>query len=267
MEQRWGHLTYRRQKEALAEIEADIENVRTAWRYSAQQHHASEIGKSIRSLWFVYDLHGWYYQGLELCAQTVETLRSAHPDDEVEAALGQVLAIQGFWMGATGFPQQGLPLAEEGLAMLRRLNRREEMCLALQGIFLNNWYLGRADEEAQTTQEWLAIARETNDRWNIALALNGRFRRLHVTPDKRLGEESARMFEEMGDFWGMAIRYNELGVMAWESGDREAAAKRHQQALKAALEIYYRAGEYRGYYNLGKIAFSSHQYQGQALYV
>ncbi len=262
MERQWGHLAYRRQKEALVEIDADLENVRTAWRYSAQQHHASEIGKSIRSLWFVYDLRGWYYQGLELCAQTVEALRSAHSDDEVETARAQVLAVQGFWMGATGFPQQGLPLAEEGLAILRRLNRREDMCLALQGVFLNNWYLGRTAEETQTTQEWLALARETHDRWNIALALGGRFRRLDEAPARLLElEEAARMFEDLGDFWGMAIRYNELGVMAWESGDREEATEYHQQALKAALEIHYRAGEYRGYYNLGKIAFSSHQYQ------
>jgi predicted ATPase/DNA-binding CsgD family transcriptional regulator len=267
MEQRWGHLTYRRQKEALAEIEADIENVRTAWRYSVQQHRASEIGKSIRSLWFVYDLRGWYYQGIKLCVETVEVLRSVHPKHEVEAVLAQVLAVQGFWMGAIGFPQQGLPLAEEGLAMLRRLNRREHMCLVLQSVWLNNWFLGRAAEEAQATQEWLAIARETNDRWNIALALGIEF----VLSDdaaqaKPLLEESARMFEELGDFWGMAIKYYQLGYFAWKSGERDEANKRHQQALKAAQEIHYRAGQYRACYNLGRIAFSSQQFQEARYY-
>jgi predicted ATPase/DNA-binding CsgD family transcriptional regulator len=266
MEQRWGQLTYRRQKEALAEIEADIENVRTAWRYSVQQHLASEIGKSIRSLWFVYDLRGWYYQGIDLCAQTVEVLRSVHPEEVVEAVLGQVLAVQGFWMGAIGFPEQGLSLAEEGLAILRRLNRREAMCLVLQGVFLNNWFLGRSAEATRAIQESLAIARETNDRWNIALALGGRYRFLDGASERPALEESARMFEELGDFWGTAIKYRELGVMAWELGEHEDANKYHQQSLKAAQAIQYRAGEFRGYYDLGRIAFSSHQYQEARYY-
>ena len=261
MEQRWDHLTYRRQKEALAEISADLENVRTAWRYSVQQHHASEIGKSIRSLWFVYDLRGWYYQGIELCARTVEALRSVHPEDEVEAALAQVLAVQGYWTGAIGFPQQGLSMAEEGLAALRRLNRREDMLLPLQAVWLNNWYLGRSAEHKQAAQEWLAIAREFNDRWNIALALGGEFRLLDAAQGKPLKEESARILKELGDFWGMAILHHELGVMAWALGEQEEANKHHRQALKAAQEVHYRAGEYRGYYHLGRIAFSSHQYQ------
>ncbi len=40
MEQRWGHLRDHRQKVALLKIDADLENIRTAWRYRINQANA-----------------------------------------------------------------------------------------------------------------------------------------------------------------------------------------------------------------------------------
>ena len=54
MQQRWQHLKSDRQMQALEEIEADIENVRAAWRYYLDHKNAPQMWMFIHGLWHVY---------------------------------------------------------------------------------------------------------------------------------------------------------------------------------------------------------------------
>ncbi|MGD1993269.1 MAG: LuxR C-terminal-related transcriptional regulator, partial [Anaerolineae bacterium] len=74
MQQRWRHLKDGRQMLALAEIEADIENVRAAWRYLLDQKNAPRMWKFIKSLWQVYWIRWWNHAGMELFAEAVAAL-------------------------------------------------------------------------------------------------------------------------------------------------------------------------------------------------
>lgn len=266
MEQQWGHLMFRRQKEALAEIDAYIDNIRAAWRYSVQQRHALEMRKFINTLWFIYDLRGWYYQGIELFTQAAEALRSVQGDEEIDATLAQVLAVQGYWTGVIGFPERGLPLAEEGLAILRRLNRRAETLLPLQAIWINNWYLNAPDMELLAVEEWLAVARENNDQRNIALALQTAFRVMEPAEARPMLEEAVRMLEELGEFWGMSVANFALGTTLWKLGETDKAKHHSLQAVKAAQEIHFRAGQHHAYHTIANIAFANQQFDEAAHY-
>ncbi len=85
MEQRWEHLRDRRQKAALAEIDADLENIRTAWRYRINQANALQIRMFVNSFWLVYWFHGWNHGGEELFREAVNELSLKHTDEETDS--------------------------------------------------------------------------------------------------------------------------------------------------------------------------------------
>lgn len=91
MSDRWDHLRDGRQIVAFWEIDADMENVRSAWQYSTSQADVSRMRLFIQSIRLVYTIHGWNYAGMELFAGAVEALDSA-PDD-VEAEDLRALAL------------------------------------------------------------------------------------------------------------------------------------------------------------------------------
>ena len=91
MVQRWGHLKGRRQLLALAEIEADIENVRGAWRYYLDQRNATQLMKFINGLWHVYWIRWWNHAGMALFAEAVRSLQG-EDDDETAALMALAMA-------------------------------------------------------------------------------------------------------------------------------------------------------------------------------
>jgi hypothetical protein len=49
-----------RQPDALAEISAEIGNVRAAWRWAAGRGQVALIARPIKGLWFFYEIRGWF---------------------------------------------------------------------------------------------------------------------------------------------------------------------------------------------------------------
>ena len=72
MGKRWEDLKDERQMLALAEIEADIENVRAAWGYYLGQRNAPRMKLFIHSFREVYWVRGWNHAGMELFAEAAE---------------------------------------------------------------------------------------------------------------------------------------------------------------------------------------------------
>ena len=75
-------LRSKRQKAALDEIEADIENVRSAWRQLAAQGRSAEMGRIIETLWYFHEIRSWYHAGLDLFGGAEAALQTSAGDDE-----------------------------------------------------------------------------------------------------------------------------------------------------------------------------------------
>ena len=97
MQHRWQHLKGNRQMLALAEIEADIENVRTAWRFYLDQRNAPQMKMFINSFREIHWIRGWNHAGMELFAEAVSALQG-EGDDESVALHALAMAYQGYFM-------------------------------------------------------------------------------------------------------------------------------------------------------------------------
>jgi predicted ATPase/DNA-binding CsgD family transcriptional regulator len=259
MQQRWQHLKDNRQMLALAEIEADIENVRAAWRCYLDQGNAAQMWKFINGLWQVYWVRGWNHAGMELFAEAARVLQGE--EDQDSAALGAVaMAHQGYFMAWLGLADQGYELAKESVEILQQLNHPEALVFAYESISVNANFLDRMTDETEAINTMLKIATEIDDKWLIAYALFPVSWVALVKEDyaeaRRIAESSLILKEEIGDVIGSTLSLLGLGRVALARGEHEEARGFFQRCLKKSEETGYHYTLQNSSKYLGKVALS-----------
>ena len=223
MEHRWEHLRDHRQKAALTEIDADLENIRTAWRYRVDQVNVAQMIMFVNTLWLVYWFRGWNHGGEELFREVVNALSLGHTDEETESVKALALAHQGFFKTWLGFADQGYNLAKEGVEILERLDRPFELALALGSLNLAADFLTRYDEGVKAAQKMLDIAKEQDDKWLLAFSLykvsvSNPPKRDHAE-SRRVAQASMNLYEELGEAMVSILPHVTLGHAAFALGE------------------------------------------------
>jgi tetratricopeptide (TPR) repeat protein len=72
----WERLTGGERELALAEMEAELENVQTAWRYWVADGNLEQLQRIIDSLWRLYDVRAWYHAMVDLTEDLLNVLAS-----------------------------------------------------------------------------------------------------------------------------------------------------------------------------------------------
>jgi predicted ATPase/DNA-binding CsgD family transcriptional regulator len=260
MEQRWHHLRDQRQKNALTEIDADLENIRTAWRYRVDQVNVAQMKMFVNTLWLVYWFRGWNHGGEELFREVVNALSLGHTDEETESVKALALAHQGFFKTWLGFADQGYNLAKEGVEILERLDRPFELALALGSLNLAADFLTRYDEGVKAAQKMLDIAKEQDDKWLLAFSLykvsvSNPPKRDHAEL-RRVAQASMNLYEELGEAMVSILPLVTLGHAAFALGEHIQAREIYLRCLKTSEAVGYRWGTANACKYLGQMALS-----------
>jgi tetratricopeptide (TPR) repeat protein len=126
----WGvELKGPRQLEALAELEADLDNARAAWVWAAERGQAIWLDHALDGLCLFYEWHGRIEEGIAACQRAIERLDEPGP----------------------GLPAQGGPASVGDKARLSVLTR----ALAWQGRFA--WSMGRGELAERCFERALAL--------------------------------------------------------------------------------------------------------------
>jgi predicted ATPase/DNA-binding CsgD family transcriptional regulator len=259
MGEKWDQLKGERQMQALAEIEADIENVRAAWRYYLDQSNYLQLWNFIKGLWQVYWIRGWYHVGMELFAQAARSPQGKYINEESTTVRALATAFQGFFMAWLDLAEQGFELAEESVSVLSNLNHPEALVLAYDSLAVNAYMLGRYTEEIRAAEEMLKIAAELEDEWLIAFTLfavsMGALLKKDYTEAKRLAESNLKLSEEIGDVIGSTMPLIVLGHVAMARGDYQQARGFYLRCLKSSEQVGFfysiqTASKYLGKVNL-----------------
>jgi predicted ATPase/DNA-binding SARP family transcriptional activator len=173
------------QRATLAEIAADMDNVRAAWRRAVANRDARAIEQAAECLFVFYLYTGGHYEGqgaLELAAAAVigpgmpgtESLPSERvAQDEREKLAGFLLAGQGYFLSRTREAHAGVALLGRALALLRGAEVRDRHLEAFASLWLA-WalnYQGLLVEAQERVWECLPIFAEAADHWAEAWSL------------------------------------------------------------------------------------------------
>lgn len=248
-----------RQLLALAEIEADIENIRTAWRHYLDQKNSPQLWKFIIGLWNVYWIRTWNHAGTKLFAEAVEVLQKEQ--DEQLAALGALaMAFQAYFMGWLDLAERGYELARDSVEILQELNHPQALVFAYDSLVVNAYFLNRFTEEIKTIEKMVGIATEIGDKWLLALMLYGASLYTFLLGDyaetKRLAETNLKLCEEIEDVIGSTLPLIALGHVALARGEHETAKGFYLRCLKIAEQTGFNYALQTSSKYLGKVTLS-----------
>ena len=259
MQLRWQQLKGDRQMLALAEIEADIENVRAAWRFYLDQRNAPQMQKFVNSFREVHWIRGWNHAGMELFAEAVNALQG-EGDDESVALHALAMASQGYFMSWLGLSDRGYKLAEESVEILGQLNHLEAMALAYESLSLNAYCLNRFMVETTGKGKLLKLATEIDDKWLLSLALFEAsllaLRNEDFSEAERLAKSSLKLNEETGNRIRSTLSLLALGHATFALGEHERASDCYLRMLKISQEAGFLWGIEKSSKYLGKVALS-----------
>jgi tetratricopeptide (TPR) repeat protein len=228
---------------ALAEIGADFQNVRAAWRWAIARGKVAEIRKAAPGLWLFYRMRNLFEEGERAFAQAVAGLEAkAGGGVEADIALGLALAFQGylhlrrFWL-----EEEATPLLRRSLAILRQAGAEEELGLALAFAFRTGVVENVAEAE-KLLHESLAINRKLGRRWEAAFCLlsfniRAGFSWPGQVDTRPYLQESYAIFSEIGDRWRAAYSLEAQAGWLLDAGERQAAKQLYQQSLAVFREI------------------------------
>ena len=246
LEQRHGDLHSSRQREALDEIAAQIDNIRAAWSWATQRGKASEIRRSAFSLFRYYHAKFQPQEGREAFARAVAALSPDAPypaERALDAALarGMCLAYEGVCASFLYQTEEAEGLLRQSLEVLRPLGPRIELA---QANAFAVWVGAIEDltEAEALLREGMAIQKAADDRWGLCVSL----RMLGVcaylggrtAEAKQYLHQSLAISRRLGNRWEMASALNELGEIAQHhEGNRREAIRFYQESLEISREI------------------------------
>ena len=166
MDHAWYRITHDEQREALLDINADIENVRTAWRHLIVKGDPAEALMMSRSLWFIYEVRGWHVAGAELFGEAVRNVGSRPQNDSLRLMVAVSEAAESYFVALLGRPDAGVALAERATSTLRELERADELVFAYSQMFMSLYLSTQISQLKQIGQEVLIL---TDDPWFQAL--------------------------------------------------------------------------------------------------
>jgi predicted ATPase/DNA-binding SARP family transcriptional activator len=254
-----------RQRQALVEITADIDNIRSSWSRTASQGNLEALEKSQESLWSFYEVRGWFQEGNEAFQKAVDGIIETHGEiDELAGenrkVLGQVLVRQGWFCWRLGRYRKCKQVLRQSLACFRHGARdtQGEVGFALSQLGFVEWYMGDYNEAKSLLQESLAIGKETGG-WFLTVSFAGLSHVARSLGDyaeaKKWCHEGAALCRERNERRGEVFHLINLAWAANAMGDYAEARQWLHETLVVHKEINDNALLSRSLTQLGTAAY------------
>jgi len=210
------------QQEALAEMDAEIDNVRAAWSRAAKSSQVDRLAEGIQGLGQFCDWRARYKEGeksFRIVAERLAADGAAQPTEQLKV-WGSALAWQARFNQRLGHTETARERAHQSLALLDELTLagldvRRERALALQVIGEIELQLGNCQSGKEPLAQSLSLYRTLDDRRSIANCLRS----------------AGRLAERMGDY-AQATQLHQEGVAIC----RELGSQRDM--VDAQLDLY-----------------------------
>jgi predicted ATPase len=239
------------QKEVLATISSDIDNIRSAWEEAVSNRRVDLIRCAAWPLWYIYELRLYFQEGEALFRRGVEMARgwlsaldassSGSERVQVESALGTLLAHQAFFSFRQGDRELSLQLFQESISLLRRLDEPSMLAFALAHYGILCWLSGEFEEANRSFSESLPLSNSVHDRWQLALFKTFMGMAVHDRGDHdeayRLLSEAMQHSRSLGDPRLVALTSGYLSRTAHALGRLAEMNEFLREGLRAAQQI------------------------------
>ncbi len=226
LHQREPDLKGRRQRGALDEVEADFENIRTAWNWAANHREYEAINQALESLTLFGEIRNRFQDCQELFRYAQEQF-SPEPNTEPHPVWGRValrwIALRNkFGRQLDEEKQELTALVEQGLALARQQNDQAEIAFCLFMLGFLSFNVGDDTTVAPASgEESLTLYKDLNDLFYMGKVTD--FMTMIYDKDRpiKLSQQSYELCHKIGDDYGAANALHNLVHIALASGDYE----------------------------------------------
>jgi tetratricopeptide (TPR) repeat protein len=254
-------------------IDADIDNVRAAWEWTAVQGQVSQLDQAMDGLSLFYWQRYRPLEGIAACQLAVDMLTQAHlaatVSDDAGLVLARALAWQGFfyaWQGNKGVAEPLLRHSSDLLdsPALSDYDTRRERAFLLAAM----GYAAMPDWE-QVQRVWersVSLYQALGDQWWAATRL-GWLGRTNVyglgdlETARQQYEESLTLFQSLGHHQGMIDILILLGRVARETCDYDEAKRVFEEGLALSRAQGNLWGEAQSLSGIGSLALFQGQFE------
>ena len=259
LQQREADLRGVRQEKVLAELEADLENIRMAWQWAVARRDVNHLTAALTPLFHLYDTLSRFQEGEQLFREAAHRLSwdSAQPSEVM--TLVRLQARQGWFTFHLGQQKESLRLIQRSLAYLREHQANDPeiaFCLNYLGAIMR--HQGKYQEAHSHLEQAHQLAQAAGDLYGASISLNTLGQTAYLQEDFALArqycQEALRLKREIGDRRGMIYSLTYLGRIAEAQGDYGEAQRLFNECLRISTSIGDRRGMAIAWQNLGDVA-------------
>jgi predicted ATPase len=248
LEQWEGQIRSPRQMEILAELDAEMDNVRLAWNWMVTHRQTQNIQKSLNCLWRFYTIRTQLREGATLFGQAAEALKSVEGTGEAQeaersAVLAHVLALQGYFYLGLDRRDEGRELLQESRALLHASTDRATLAETLGVLGFMQYRLGEFVEARQLSEESLHLNRALSNQFGTMFCL---VTLAYICLDQEAYDEAYAFANEslaisrgiLGDPQGTAVSLTVLSAAANRLGRYVEAKRCAEESLQIASMVH-----------------------------
>lgn len=252
----WGP----RQEQVLAEMEADIENVRMAWQWAVARRNTNNLAAALHSLFHLYDTRSRFLEGEQLFREAALRFSWDTANETERMTLARLQARQGWFTFHLGQHEDSLRLLQDALTCLRKQDDNNETAFCLNYLGAVMRHQNRYANARAYLQEALHIAQTNGDRYATSISYNTlgqtAFAQGNLEQARHYCEEGLRLKRQIGDKRGMIYSLTYLGLVAQAQDDQATAQQLFNESLLISTGIGDRRGMAIAWQNLGDIALT-----------
>jgi tetratricopeptide (TPR) repeat protein len=257
LHQREEQLKTGQQKEILAEISAEIGNLRAAWQWAVARVKLEEIDLCLESLYYFYWARNWFHEGQRALEQAERVVSNG--GEKVHLLSARLWTRQSEFDCWLAHYDEARKRLGKSIDICRALQAPGELALALELLGRIEYLQADYRQAEEHLQESLEICRQVGDQFGAAQTLNDL---ANLTCEQSadydqaqiLYEQSLTIARQIGDQFGVAKALINLGALAQELGDHTEAKRFYQESLRIYREIDYQHGQSASLSYLGQVA-------------
>ena len=263
-----------RQKEAVAELTGEMDNLRAAWDWSVANQKFISLYRVSAKLMHLFEVRNWFKEGEVTFRKTADALRASLPGSGSDAVdqvpLNAMLAHWGFFRFRLGRGEEAHAILAPSAEVLRTAFLQmgaDPFPVIYSHMYLgiDCWILGRFSEAKESLQVSLALARTYGERWYEALDsefLGGlAIEQGEYNQARQYLSQALAMLRQVGDPSMTAHTLSYLGRTMQILGEYRQAEKLLRESLEVGREIGYRFAIGLALDGLGQVAFAQERYE------
>jgi predicted ATPase len=268
LEEQGVKLQSHHQKQAVAELTTDMDNIRAAWDWSIANHEFIRLYQVSARFMHLCEIRNWFKEAETTFRKTADALQASVRGSELDAAhqvaLHAMLAHWGFFRFRLGKGEEAYHILSSSAAFLRKSTGPFAAIYSHLYLGIDSWILGKFSEANESLLASRKLAQECGARWHEAMDSEflGRvaIEQGEYNQARQYLSEALAMLRQLGDPSMTAHTLSYLGRTMQSLGEYREAERLLREGLELSRENGYRFATALALDGLGRVAYAEGRY-------